>query len=161
MNEFEKKMLEFQRKALERLKNSGQLEQIERLHKAINPALLKQLAGIKKPVKITPINLENMKPTDKRIRKAEEILYNFTFQNKNADPDDILKSLETIGSSRVKATTKPKTGRTTEQTKTIRSIQREYVRLTKTKTPQRAKNMLVKKHDLKLSTIETYLKTDF
>jgi len=161
MNEFEKKMLEFQRKALERLKNSGELEAIERMHKAITPALLKQLAEIKKPVNITPIDLENMRPTDKRIRKAEEILYNFTFQNKNADPDDILKSLETIGSSRVKATTKPPTGMTLNQKNTIRSIQREYARLTKTKTPRRAKNMLVKKHGLKLSTIETYLKTDF
>ena len=159
MNEFEKKMLEFQRKALERLKNSGELEAIERMHKAITPALLKQLAEIKKPVNITPIDLENMRPTDKRIRKAEEVLYNYTFQNKNAAPNDILKSLETIVNSRDKKITKPKTGRTTEQTKTIRSIQREYVRLTKTKTPQRAKNMLVKKHDLKLSTIETYLKT--
>ena len=90
MSQIEKNMLEFQRKELERLKNSGQLEQIERLHKAINPALLKQLAEIKKPVNITPIDLENMRPTDKRIRKAEEVLYNYTFQNKNAAPNDIL-----------------------------------------------------------------------
>jgi hypothetical protein len=106
MSQIEKNMLEFQRKELERLKNSGQLEQIERLHKAINPALLQQLAEIKKPVNITPINLENMRPTDKRIRKAEELLYNYTFENKDADANDILKSLETIGSSRIKPVTK-------------------------------------------------------
>ena len=163
MSQIEKNMIEFQRKRIQQLEDSGFRERAEREKKLmdslITPQLLEQLAEIKKPVKITPIDFENMKPTDKRIRKAEELLYNYTFQNKDAEPDDILKSLETIGSSRVKATTKPKTGRTTEQTKTIRSIQREYVRLTKTKTPQRAKNMLVKKHDLKLSTIETYLKT--
>ena len=159
----EKMMMEFQRKELERLKNSGELEAIERMHKAITPALLQQLADIKKPVKITPIDFENMKPADKRIRKTEEILYNYTFQNKNADPDDILKALETIANTRDKDTTKPKAndGMTLKQKNKIRSIQREYARLTKTKTPQRAKNMLVKKHDLKLSTIETYLKTHF
>ena len=111
--------------------------------------------------KILAIDVENMKPTDKRIRKAEELLYNYTFQNKDAEPDDILKSLETIGSSRVKATTKPPTGMTLNHKNKIRSIQREYARLTKTKTPQRAKNMLVKKYGLKLTTIEKYLKTFF
>ena len=163
MSQIEKNMIEFQRKRIQQLEDSGFRERAEREKKLmdslITPQLLEQLAEIKKPVKITPIDFENMKPTDKRIRKAEEVLYNYKFQNKNDDPNDILKSLETIVNSRDKKITKPKTGRTTEQTKTIRSIQREYVRLTKTKTPQRAKNMLVKKHDLKLSTIETYLKT--
>ena len=163
MSQIEKNMIEFQRKRIQQLEDSGFRERAEREKKLmdslITPQLLEQLAEIKKPVKITPIDFENMKPTDKRIRKAEEVLYNYTFQNKNDDPNDILKSLETIVNSRDKKITKPKTGRTTEQTKTIRSIQREYARLTKTKTPQRAKNMLMKKHGLKLSTIETYLKT--
>ena len=165
MSQIEKNMFEFQRRELKKLKDSGMLKEMELRKKQIDalitPQMLQQLADIKKPVKITPIDVENMKPTDKRIRKAEELLYNYTFQNKDAEPDDILKSLETIGSSRVKATTKPPTGMTLNQKNKIRSIQREYARLTKTKTPQRAKNMLVKKHDLKLSTIETYLKTDF
>ena len=161
----EQKMVENLRKQIQQLEDSGFHEQAERdkklMDSLITPQLLQQLADIKKPVKITPIDFENMKPTDKRIRKAEELLYNYTFQNKDAEPDDILKSLETIGSSRVKATTKPPTGMTLNQKNKIRSIQREYARLTKTKTPQRAKNMLVKKYGLKLTTIEKYLKTFF
>jgi len=158
----EKMMLEYQRKELERLKNSGELEAIERMHKAITPALLQQLAEIKKPVKITPIDFENMRPTDKRIRKAEEILYNYTFQNKNADPDDILKALETIGSSRDKDTTKPKAndGMTLKQKKRIDSIQKEYYRLEKHKTPQTAKNMVCRKYGITPKTLKSYLKID-
>ena len=78
---------------------------------------------------------------------------------RDPNPEEILKALEDVGKTRVKTRTKEPTGRTLKQTKKIRSIQREYARLTITKSPQRAKNMLVKKHKLKLSTIETYLKT--
>ena len=166
MSQIEKNMLELQRRELKKLKDSGMLKEMElrkkQMDALITPQILQQLADIKKPVKITPIDFENMKPADKRIRKAEELLYNSNFQ-KDAEPDDILKALETIANTRNKDTTKPKAndGMTLKQKNKIRSIQREYARLTKTKTPQRAKNMLVKKHDLKLSTIETYLKTHF
>ena len=166
MSQIEKNMLELQRRELKKLKDSGMLKEMELRKKQIDalitPQMLQQLADIKRPVKITPIDFENMKPTDKRIRKAEELLYNSNFQ-RDAEPDDILKALETIANTRDKDTTKPKAndGMTLKQKNKIRSIQREYARLTKTKTPQRAKNMLVKKHDLKLSTIETYLKTHF
>ena len=166
MNEFEKKMVEIQRKQIQQLEDSGMLEEADRMKKQmdnlITPELLQQMAEIKKPVKITPIDFENMQPTDKRIRKAEEILYNYTFQNKNADPDDILKALETIGSSRDKDTTKPKAndGMTLKQKKRIDSIQKEYYRLEKHKTPQTARNMVCRKYDIKPKTLKSYLTKD-
>ena len=166
MNEFEKKMVEIQRKQIQQLEDSGMLEEADRMKKQmdnlITPELLQQMAEIKKPVKITPIDFENMQPTDKRIRKAEEVLYNYTFQNKNADPDDILKSLETIGNSRDKKITKPPTddGMTLNQKKKIKSIQLEYYRLCKTKTPQTARNMICRKHSITPKTLKRYLVTD-
>ena len=166
MSQIEKNMLELQRRELKKLKDSGMLKEMELRKKQIDalstPQMLQQLADIKKPVKITPIDFENMQPTDKRIRKAEEILYNYTFQNKNADPDDILKSLETIGNSRDKKITKPPTddGMTLNQKKKIKSIQLEYYRLCKTKTPQTARNMICRKHSITPKTLKRYLVTD-
>ena len=119
------------------------------------------MADIKKPVKITPIDFENMQPTDKRIRKAEELLYNSNFQ-KDAEPDDILKALETIANTRNKDTTKPKAndGMTLNQKKKIKSIQLEYYRLERHKTPQTAKNMVCRKYGITPKTLKSYLKID-
>ena len=92
-------MIENQRKILEALEKNGLAEQLRSQSKIASELIKKAQVP-----KITPIG--NMRPTDKRIRKAEELLYEYTFTNQNADVEDILKALEIIGDSRVKATTK-------------------------------------------------------
>ena len=95
----EKIMIETQRKILEAFEKNGLAENL-RSQSKIAAELIKKA----QVPKITPIG--NIRPTDKRIRKAEELLYEYTFTNQNADVEDILKALEIIGDSRVKAKTK-------------------------------------------------------
>jgi len=112
----EKNMIENQKKIMKALEESGEIERQEKLIEVFeksgyadylrsqHKAQLDLINKASEIPKITPIG--NIRPTDKRIRKAEELLYEYTFTNQNADVEDILKALEIIGDSRVKAKTK-------------------------------------------------------
>ena len=99
--QFENNLMENARKQLEEFKKSGAFEILKNQHKA-QLDLINKASEIPK---ITPIG--NLTPTDKRIRKAEELLYEYTFTNQNADVEDVLKALEIVGKSRKKTSTKP------------------------------------------------------
>ena len=100
LTQIEKNMIETQKKMIDAFEKSGVGDMLRSRHKA-------HLEEINKASKIPPIiPIKNLTPTDKRIRKAEELLYEFTFNKKNADVEDVLKALEIVGKSRVKAKTK-------------------------------------------------------
>ena len=151
----EKNMIETQKKMIDAFEKSGVGDMLRSRHKA-------HLEEINKASKIPPIiPIKNLTPTDKRIRKAEELLYEFTFNKKNADVEDVLKALEIVGKSRVKDDTKPKTGHYTgasfKQAQKFISISKSYEKLKETKTPTRAKNILMKKYNISLSTLTRYI----
>ena len=85
---------------------------------------------------------------------------------KNLDPkmvSDFHKQLEKDIQQHIdRDDTKPTAddGMTLKQKKKIRSIQLEYYRLCKTKTPQTAKNMIMKKYDIKPKSLKSYLTKD-
>jgi len=112
----EKNMIENQKKIMKALEESGEIERQEKLIEVFeksgyadylrsqHKAQLDLINKASEIPKITPIG--NLTPTDKRIRKAEELLYEYTFNKNDTNVEDVLKALEIIGDSRVKDSTK-------------------------------------------------------
>ena len=99
--QFENNLMENARKQLEEFKKSGAFE-ILKNRSEFAEGMLK---NIPKVPKITPIG--DLTPSDKRIRKAEALLYEYTFNKKDTNVEDVLKALEIVGKSRKKTSTKP------------------------------------------------------
>ena len=100
LTQFEKILMENARKQLEEFKKSGAFE-ILKNRSEFAEGMLKNTPKVPK---ITPIG--DLTPSDKRIRKAEALLYEYTFNKKDTNVEDVLKVLEIIGGSRVKDSTK-------------------------------------------------------
>ena len=153
--QFERNLMENARKQLEEFKKSGAFE-ILKNRSEFAEGMLKNTPKVPK---ITPIG--DLTPSDKRIRKAEALLYEYTFNKKDTNVEDVLKALEIVGKSRVKDDTKPKTGHYTgasfKQAQKFISISKSYEKLKETKTPTRAKNILMKKYNISLSTLTRYI----
>ena len=153
LTQIQKNMMESAEKILDAFEKSGRATTLRSLSKIWTPEKIEELIDWKK----------NKRPKWKANKKIQQLLDDFL----NSPPDgrehnDILTEIGKIAEgSRDKVITKPKTGQYggasfNQQKKYIR-ISKDYERFKKTKSVTRARNMIMKKENISLSTFTRYL----
>ena len=171
--QFEKNLVKNAEKIMQWMEESGQVELQRKLMDAFYKATGKWDG---KPIGTDPMSSwtpeaikaheswqKNVRPKWKASKKIQNILDGFLNSPANGRSyNDILLEIEKITESeRDKDNTKPKTGQydgaSYNQKKKFIRISKRYEKLKETKTPTRARNMIMQKEKISLSTFTKYL----